>query len=312
MRRGATISGLVHVALIVIAIVSLPMQPLNTSADEDVDVDLVGPQAPQHSDLTGKTPANMVTPTVHPGPIATSLPKPQPIVAPPPPPPPPPPAPDAKAQPTPPAPTAPPPPPSETPTPTTVPPPPPQPPQKITSVTPPKEKVQPVKQPPAPMKSTLHQQHVVKTPSPLSPSVLNTLLKLQALQKQDKPPTAHYNPDAGGAPDAGGSKQSTANTGLSEADRNAIGAWVRRCWTVDAGAQNEQSFQVLLQVTTDATGTVRVANIAPNNQGDMTDPEYFAFTQRALAAVQDYQCATLPLPSNMLGQNQTFLFNFTP
>lgn len=141
MRRGATISGLVHVALIVIAIVSLPMQPLNTSADEDVDVDLVGPQAPQHSDLTGKTPANMVTPTVHPGPIATSLPKPQPIVAPPPPPPPPPPAPDAKAQPTPPAPTAPPPPPSETPTPTTVPPPPPQPPQKITSVMPPKEKV---------------------------------------------------------------------------------------------------------------------------------------------------------------------------
>jgi outer membrane biosynthesis protein TonB len=193
-----------------------------------------------------------------------------------------------------------------------MPPPPPQPPQKRTSVTPPK-KAKPVKQPPAPMKSPMHQQHEVKTPAPLSPSVLNTLLKLQALQKQDKPPTAHYNPDAGGAPDAGGSPNSTANSGLSEADRNAIGAWVRRCWTIDAGAQNVQNYSVLLLVTTDPTGTVRMAQVSPqNNGGDMSDPEYFAFTQRAIAAVEDYQCATLPLPSNMLGQNQTFLFNFTP
>ncbi|WP_297370585.1 hypothetical protein [Acidocella sp.] len=312
MRRGATISALIHATIIIAAIVALPMQPLNTSADQDVDVDLVGPQVPQHSDLTGKTPANMKLDQVHQGPIATNQPKPQPLVAPPPPPPPPPPAPDAKPTPTPPAPAAPPPPPTQTPIPTPMPPPPPQPPQKRTSVTPPK-KAKPVKQPPAPMKSPMHQQHEVKTPAPLSPSVLNTLLKLQALQKQDKPPTAHYNPDAGGAPDAGGSPNSTANSGLSEADRNAIGAWVRRCWTIDAGAQNVQNYAVLLLVTTDPTGTVRMAQVSPqNNGGDMSDPEYFAFTQRAIAAVEDYQCATLPLPSNMLGQNQTFLFNFTP
>uniref|UniRef100_UPI0038D1AD01 hypothetical protein n=1 Tax=Acidocella sp. TaxID=50710 RepID=UPI0038D1AD01 len=78
MRRGATISALVHATIIVAAIVALPLQPLNTSAEQDVDVDLVGPQVPQHSDLTGKTPANMKLAQLHQGPIATSQPKPQP------------------------------------------------------------------------------------------------------------------------------------------------------------------------------------------------------------------------------------------
>ncbi|MDE8347777.1 MAG: hypothetical protein POH28_16625, partial [Acidocella sp.] len=104
----------------------------------------------------------------------------------------------------------------------------------------------------------------------------------------------------------------TANSGLNEADRNAIGAHVRPCWGIDAGAPGVQGFSVQLLVTTDATGTVRQAEIAPASQGNMSNPIYAAYAQRAIAAVENYQCATLPLPSNMLGKVNTFLFNFTP
>lgn len=190
---------------------------------------------------------------------------------------------------------------------------PPRPPQKTTTTqVPPKLPLPPVTQPPAPSQSPTHQQQVVKTPAPLSQSVQNTLLKLQALQKQTQAPTAHYNPASGGAPTAGGSTQSTANSGLTGADRSAIGNHVRPCWTIDAGAPGVATFSVNLMVTTDGTGTVREAEIAPSDQGKMSDPIFNAYASRAISAVMNYQCATLPLPAAMLGKSQTFLFNFKP
>ncbi|MGE4482154.1 hypothetical protein [Acidocella sp.] len=313
LRRSAIVSFVIHAAIIIAAIVTLPMQPLNTSADESVDVDLVGPTQPQTAQTAGKVAAPNNTPVPHEGPVNPTQPKPQPVVAPPPPPPPPPPAPEQKPTPTPPTPAAPPPPPAPTPTPQPVPPPPPpQPPQKQQSTQKPPPKPVEEKKPPAPEKSATHQQHEVKNPMPLSKNVLNTLSQLRVNQKQDKPPTSQYNPDQGGAPDGGGSPNSTANSHLSEADRNAIGAHVRPCWGIDAGAPGIQGFSVQLLVTTDASGTVRQAVVAPASQGDMGNPLYAAYAQRAIAAVENYQCATLPLPSYMLGKVQTFLFNFTP
>jgi outer membrane biosynthesis protein TonB len=315
MRRGAIVSFLIHALIIAAAIIALPVQKLDQAQDDTVSLDLVGPSAPQQANAPGKVAAPANTPTVNNANLAEKQPKPQPIVAPPPPPPPPPPAPEQKpALPQPPAPAPPPPPPVQTPSVApTPPPPPPQPPQKTTStVVQPKLPLPPVPQPPAPAQSPTHQQHVTKNPAPLSQSVLNTLLKLQALQKQTAPPTAHYNPDQGGAPNGGGSNKSTANSRLSGADRSAIGAHVRQCWSIDAGAPGVSSFSVQILVTTDATGTVREAEVAPASMGQMSDPVYAAYANRAVDAVMNYQCATLPLPSSMLGQNQTFIFNFTP
>jgi neural Wiskott-Aldrich syndrome protein len=312
LRRSAYISGFIHVALIVAAIVTLPLQPLATSDDQDVDVDLIGPTAPQKALNTGKVAAVANAAVVHQGPMAVSKPLPKPIEAPPPPPPPPPPTPKTPPTTQPPAQAAPPPPPKPSEAVAPLPPPPPVPPQKVTSTTPPKEKPKPVTKPPASVQSATHQQHDVKTPAPLSQSVLNTLLKFKADQKQTQPPKAVYNPDAGGAPNGGGSINSTSNSGLSGPDRAAIGSHVRPCWGIDGEAQNVGNFSVLLTVTTDTTGTVREAVVSPQNTGDMSNPLYFAFTQRAIAAVENYQCATLPLPSNMLGQVQTFSFLFTP
>jgi outer membrane biosynthesis protein TonB len=298
MRRGALISFGIHAAIVLALILTFPSMKLTSSSDDTVSLDLVGPTAPQQANAPGKVAAPANTPTVDHANLAEKQPKPQPIVAPPPPPPPPPPAPEQKpALPRPPAPA----------------PPPPPPPQKTTStVVQPKLPLPPVPQPPAPAQSPTHQPNVVKTPAPLSQSVLNTLLKLQALQKQEQPPTAHYNPDQGGAPNGGGSTQSTANSGLTGADRSAIGSHVRPCWAIDAGAPGVSTFSVNLLVTTDATGTVREAEVAPSDQGKMSDPIFNAYASRAVDAVMNYECATLPLPSYMLGKSQTFLFNFTP
>jgi outer membrane biosynthesis protein TonB len=315
MRRAAIASFLLHALILAAAIISLPPQKLNEAQETDVSVDLVGPTAPQEAHAPGKVAAPANTPTVNNANLAEKQPKQQPIVAPPPPPPPPPPAPiQTPKLPQPPAPAPPPPPPTQSPdVAPTPPPPPPQPPQKTTStVVQPKLPLPPVPQPPAPAQSPTHQPNVVKTPAPLSQSVLNTLIKLQALQKQEQPPTAHYNPDQGGAPNGGGSNQSTANSRLSGADRAAIGNHVRPCWGIDAGAPGVAGFSVNLLVTTDATGTVREAEVAPQDQGRLGDPIFAAYAQRAVDAVMNYQCATLPLPPNMLGSVQTFLFNFSP
>jgi outer membrane biosynthesis protein TonB len=313
LRRCATISFAIHALIIVLALVSFPRQNLNEAQYTEVNVDLVGPSAPQEAHEAGKVPAPANTPTVNSANLAEQQPKPQPIVAPPPPPPPPPPAPQQIATAQPPAPAPPPPQPTDRPEASPPPPPPPQPAQKQTSTTPQRKlPLPPMPQPPAPAQSPTHQPNITKNPAPLSQSVLNTLAKLQALQKQTAPPTAHYNPDQGGAPNGGGSNQSTANSRLSGAQRNAIGAYVRRCWTIDAGAPGVQNFNVNLLVTTDASGTVRAAQVAPQDQGKLGDPIFAAYAQRAVDAVMNYQCATLPLPPDMLGSNQTFVFDFTP
>ncbi|HQU05162.1 MAG TPA: hypothetical protein PLT25_10670 [Acidocella sp.] len=315
MRRSAMISFAIHALLIAAALIVLPTKPLDTAADDEVSVDFVGPAQPQQAKAPGKVAAPADTPTVSNANMAEKQPKPQPIVAPPPPPPPPPPAPETTPKlPTPPAPAPPPPPPTESPDAAQAPPPPPPPPpQKTTStMVQPKIPLPPAVQPPAPAQSPTHQPQITKNPAPLSQSVLNTLEKLEALQKQDTPPTAKYNPDQGGAPNGGGSPNSTANSRLSGADRGAIGEHVRPCWNIDAGAPGVSTFSVHLLVQTDGTGTVRNAQIAEQDQSRMSDPIYAAYAQRAISAVMNVQCATLPLPSYMLGKNQTFIFNFSP
>ena len=316
LRRGAIVSGIAHLAIILLIVAVLPTEKLNAPPSEAVDVTLVGNAAPQQALHKGKVAAPADTKVVHKAHLAVQKPKPQPKVAPPPPPPPPPPAPHAAPKlPQPPAPPPPPPPPTPAPTPIpTPPPPPPHPPQKQTPPKPAKKlPLPPKKTPPAPAeKSPTTQKHEVKTPVPMSQSVLNTIAKLRALQKQKKPPTARYNPERGGAPNGGGTKMSTANSGLSASQRDAIGNEVRPCWGIDAGAPGVQKFSVLLQVVTDAGGVVREARVAPADQGKMGDPLFAAFANRAVDAVKNYQCAKLPLPSYMLGSVHTFVFRFTP
>ena len=113
-------------------------------------------------------------------------------------------------------------------------------------------------------------------------------------------------------PPPAASNQSAQNHKLYGADGDAIGHHVGPCWTVDAGAPGPDNFSVDLQITTDATGTVREAEVAPQDQGKMGDPVFAAYANRAVAAFMNYQCATLPLPAWMLGSTHTFLVDFKP
>ncbi len=71
--------------------------------------------------------------------------------------------------------------------------------------------------------------------------------------------------------------------------------------------------QVLLTVMTDASGVVREAVVAPADQGRVAaDPRLRVFSERAIRAVLDPQCANLPLPPALLGQNRVFTFRFSP
>ena len=167
----------------------------------------------------------------------------------------------------------------------------------------------PVPQPTKPVTNT--QPNPTKAPPADTKSLLNTLAKLKAEQK-DEAPKAPANPTRGGAPKGGGNPKGDATDALTAAQRGAIGDKVRECWGIDTGAKGIDQMQVLLDVTTDANGTARVAQFDPSESGRMNDPVFRAFAERARRAVLDPQCAKFPLPSAMLGQVQTFKFRFSP
>jgi len=312
MRRGALISFLIHVAILMAILIVLPPETLPPAMVDSVDVDLVGPNAPQQGLKPSKVAAPMDTQTVNKAPLAVQQPKPQTIAPPPPPPPPPPESKATPAKPTPSLPNPPPPPPVVTPTQTPVPPPPPRHPRTTEShSTQTKAPPQSAKNA-APPKSVSHNEHVVKAPPVLTTAQLQQLLKFESSAPQTQPPKAVYNPDQGGAPKGGGTPQTTSNSGLTGADRDAIGAHVKPCFNVDDGAVGLSTFSVELLVQTGPDGTVHEAQVAPQDLSKLGDPVFNAYAQRAIDAVMNYQCATLPLPPNMLGHNQTLLFNFTP
>ncbi len=153
---------------------------------------------------------------------------------------------------------------------------------------------------------------MTKNPAPNSDSVENTLDRLRQLQRQTQAPTARPNPRAGGQPNPGGNPYGNDTAALTADQRGAIGDRVRECWTKDAGALDIDKQRVLLTVTTDATGTARIVEIAAEDQGKMGDPRFRAFAERARRAVLDPRCANLPLPRTLLGRNAVLTFRFTP
>src|SRR5271166_296565 len=310
LRRGAVISTAVHVLVIALLLFGLPSSPPPEPQERTVAMVFEGPGnlPPIKSVAPGPVPAPQPLPTTQDQPPAPEPPLPLPPEPPPPPPPPPP---------------APPPPPTSrsraqsttppvetTPAPSTIPtpPPPPAPP------TPPQQQAQVHAPPPPPQARPApnNQPRPTTNTAPESTELLATLEKLRALQRETRPRVARANPPQGGAPNAGGSPQGDSTSRLSSAEAGAIGSEVRRCWTYDAGARDVMTFQVLLKVTVDETGVARVADVAPEDQGRLSNPTFYAFARRAIDAVLDPRCANLPLPHTMAGQVQQFTFRFRP
>jgi hypothetical protein len=170
----------------------------------------------------------------------------------------------------------------------------------------------PAPPPPSPQSAT-SQPNPTKNPAPQSTALENTLEKLRSLQKQTQPPRARANPQLGGAPNGGGNPNSDDTSALSASQRGAIGDFVRRCWSTDPGMLDLDKMEVLLTVTTDGGGVVRRAVVAQDDVGRVSgNPRLRVFSERAVRAVLDPNCANLPLPQPMLGQTRVFTFRFRP
>jgi hypothetical protein len=141
----------------------------------------------------------------------------------------------------------------------------------------------------------------------------NTLERLRQLAQQKEPPKARPNPKAGGSPNGGGNPSGNDTAALTDAQRGAIGDHVRRCWSTDPGMLDLDKMHVLLTVTTDPQGVVRMAVVASEDQGRVAaNPRLRVFSERAVRAVMDPECANLPLPASMLGEVRHFTFRFRP
>ncbi len=160
--------------------------------------------------------------------------------------------------------------------------------------------------------SATHQRNQVKTFVSFSPNLQTTIDKLRMQQNPDQAPTHPDEVIPAGPQGAVGSPTSSARSGLNASERNAIGQHVRPCFQVDAGALGLASFNVNLLVTTDGAGIARNAVVAKQDMDKMSNPDFAAFAGRAIDAVMNEECATLPLPAAMLGRNETLLFDFTP
>lgn len=319
LRRGAAFSAALHVLVgIVLLVVIAPSLPPEAPQGFAVTMEF-GPGAagalgtPAQKKPTPKQGTAGVSPARHPPTPAVREP-------PPPPPPPPPPAETAAAQP--PSPPTPAPPPTPTP-PKTPPKPVPHPAEKPLPlpppVAPPVPRAPPQKAPPAKTQppSPTHQANATTNSAASSKTLENTLEKLRALEASKGTRVAAATPGSAAAAASAASSASGVAAGdtsaLDAAERGQIGAHVRRCWTYDAGAKGANKFQVLLDVVTDAAGTVRMAKVAPADQARVdANPELRAFAERAVNAALDPRCANLPLPPKMLGAPRQLVFRFTP
>ncbi len=317
LRAGGILSLMAHAMVILALLITLPNWKPDEEKEPDTAVEMIFDgkakttiKAPTAAPVPA--PSKEITP---PAPPVTEAPKPEPIEAPPPPPPPPPPPEPPRVSAPLPAPPSNLPPPEPSPREAPIiprPPAPPAPPREATPklITPP---VPPTPDKPPPMKpSETAQPNVTKNMAENSSAVEATLLRLRQMQHQTEPPRARPNPRAGGQPDSGGNPASNDTDALSAAQRGEIGAHVRECWTKDSGAMNIDKLSVALHVVTDATGTVRVANIADEDRGKLSDPVFQSFAERAIRAVEDVRCATLPLPKQMLGRINNLDFRFRP
>jgi hypothetical protein len=290
------------VLLALILVIPTPIPPAPPPEDS-VAVEFVGPSDhAQKSEKTGKVAAPAEADTPARENPAKEAPKPTETEPPPPPPPPPPPTPQAVSPPVvlPPAEIPP-------PTPTT---------QPLRLKPPPPAKVE-AKPPPEPAKPAVtqtHQPNPTKNPAPDTSSLLNTLEKFTADQKQTKPPTRKANPSRGGARDAGGAKQGNLTGQLSEGQRRQIGDEVRRCYSEDTAAKDYATYSAVIVVTIDATGTARDVKLSPADASRAgADPAFGVFAERAMHAVLDPQCAQLPVPPALLDKPaQQLTFRFRP
>ncbi len=340
LRRGGVVSAALHLAILLALILALPpREQVPDTDDSAVSMEFeVAPGQVQRAPNPAPTPSPQEAQV--PTPDLPSIEPPKLTIPVPPPPPPPPPLPPLPTPPIPPtpAPATPPPPASAVappapitlapaplaispqqarpapPPPLPTPPTPPTPPHPAVTTPAPAATPSPrpaprTETPPAATNSARSQPHPTPNTADESRTLEATLEKFRSMQHQTEAPRNAYNPPRGGRP-GGGAPTGVDNAQLSASVRGAIGDKLRECYTQDTGGRDYDQQSARLRVTTDETGTIRIAMVAPGDAGRTGEAR--AFAERAVRAALDPHCATLPLPHTMLGAVHTFEILFKP
>lgn len=157
---------------------------------------------------------------------------------------------------------------------------------------PPKPKPVEVKKPeppkPDPFQSVLKNVDKLRAPAPQRPN------QQQAkLPPQPAPPTA-----------------SRLSDQLARSELDAVRERIRPCWNFPAGAPNPERLIVDVWVSMNPDGTVREARIVDTSR--MGDPFYRAAAEAALRAMLNPACQPLPLPRDKYSFWKTSVFGFDP
>ena len=101
---------------------------------------------------------------------------------------------------------------------------------------------------------------------------------------------------------------------LSPAEAEAIDAHLKPCWLAHRTAPGEEESPINLRfvVTTDASGTVQKAELAPPALQEEAYEAFAAKSRHDISILLDPRCSTWPLPRGLLGQDQTFLMDTLP
>lgn len=309
LRRGATFSGLLHAAILLALLASLPPPAPDQPPAADIEFEILSAQPRQVAKAAQQAPepaaaaASTAPPAAPPKPVAHTPPPTPPAAAavprslPPPPIPPPPVQPrdvTALPTPTPPVPIKPPPP---LPTPPRQPPPAASPPAPASPAT-----------PPSVAKTASPDTRLPDTHLPDTHLIESTLDRLRSAERQAQSAAAKA-----AAAKAGGSPTGDINAKLTGEQRGAIGDKVRECWTKDPGALDLEKMSVTMTVTLDA-GVVRDVEVGAADRGKLANPRFRVFAERAARATLDPHCADLSneLPKSELGHKAQLTLHFRP
>ena len=276
MRKGAVLSGLLHVAIALVAIFGLPslFNP---------------PEAPQPIPVEVVTLAELTTP-----PKVEEAPTPAPAPPEPPKPEPPEPEPPKPEPPKPAAQQAPPPPPPP-PEPEPVPPPAVAPPEPEPKPEPELAKVEPKPTPPAKPKPP---------PKPAEPDITSVLKNVEKLKQQAaRQPAPEETPQPEAAP------RSLVDQPLTMSEVDAIRRQIERCWNVPAGARDAENLVVEIRVRLNPDGSVFQAEILDIDRM-ARDGFYRAAAESARRAV--LQCSPLQLPPKKYSLWKVVTLRFNP
>ncbi|OYQ32627.1 hypothetical protein CHU95_17795 [Niveispirillum lacus] len=299
MRTTLILSGILHLAVIVLALIGLPhlvkKREVIQLQEVPVDVVEVGPM----------TIAKLAEPNPKPLPPP---PKPTPPKPEPPPPPQqareaPPPPPEVKV-PEPPKQVAEKPPEPEPPKPE----PKPEPPKKEEPKPEPPKKEEPKPKPPEPKKEEPKPKKEEPKPKPPE-KTLDSVLKNVAKLKTDSPPSKEPP-----KPDAQPPQPLAARTGerLSISEEDALRRQIRNCWNVPVGAKGIENMQAEIRVLFDASLRVTNVQYVSGTGNPNTDPHFRAFVESALRAPLLPGCNTLNIPRDKYGDKGSILMKFSP